>query len=193
MDPAGRGSASDAGPGFVCLALRVMRWPPQPEILSRTVDLMPRIYIHPLTVTEDVIDVQRHVNNLTYLRWMQDVAIQHSTAQGWSMERYVSSGTGWVVRSHYIEYLQPAFLGEELSLLTWVGDLRRQSSKRRYLFWRPADQRVVARAETVWVFVDLNKGKPVPIPEELRTAFELVPEGEDVLHTTGLVKGAGPA
>lgn len=150
---------------------------------------MPRIYIRPLTVTADVIDVQRHVNNLAYLRWMQEVAIEHSTAQGWSMERYVSSGTGWVVRSHFIEYLRPAFLDEQLSLLTWVGDVRRQSSRRRYLFWRPADRQVVARAETVWVFVELKRGKPVPIPDDLRTAFDLVPEGEDVLQTAGLVSG----
>lgn len=155
------------------------------------VDTMPRIFVHPLTVTKDAIDVQRHVNNLAYLRWMQDVAIQHSAAQGWSMERYSSGGTGWVVRSHYIEYLRPAYLGEELSLLTWVGDLRRQSSRRRYLFWRPADQQVVAKAETVWVFVDLKLGKPVPIPEELRTAFELVPVGEDVLRSTGLSPADG--
>ncbi len=147
---------------------------------------MPRIFIKPLIVTQDAIDVQRHVNNLAYLRWMQDVAIEHSAARGWSMDRYVASGTGWVVRSHYIEYLRPAFLGEELSLLTWVEDVKRRSSRRRYLFWRPSDQEVVAKAETVWVFVDLKAGKPVPIPEDLRTAFELVPEKEDVLTTTGL-------
>jgi len=147
---------------------------------------VPRIFVKPLTVSRDAIDVQRHVNNLAYLRWMQDVAIEHSAARGWSMDRYVASGTGWVVRSHYIEYLRPAFLGEELTLLTWVEDVRRQSSRRRYLFWRPADQEILARAETAWVFVDLKTGKAVPIPEALRTAFELVPKEEDVLASTGL-------
>ncbi len=151
---------------------------------------MPRIFIKPLTVTQDAIDVQRHVNNLAYLRWMQDVAIEHSAARGWSMDRYVASGTGWVVRSHFIEYLRPAFLGEELSLLTWVEDVKRRSSRRRYLFWRKSDQEELARAETAWVFVDLKAGKPVPIPEDLRTAFELVPEKEDVLATTGLRQAA---
>jgi acyl-CoA thioester hydrolase len=147
---------------------------------------VPRIFVKSLTVTEDVIDVQRHVNNQAYLRWMQDVAIEHSAARGWSMERYVKGGTGWVVRSHFIEYLRPAFLGESLTLLTWVQDVRRQSSRRRYLFWRAADRQEVARAETAWVFVDLGTGKPVPIPDDLRTAFDLVPEGEDVLQTAGL-------
>ena len=44
---------------------------------------MPRILIHHLDVPEDVIDTNRHVNNLAYVRWMQEVAIMHSTARGW--------------------------------------------------------------------------------------------------------------
>jgi acyl-CoA thioester hydrolase len=40
---------------------------------------------------------------------MQDIAIEHSAAAGWPMARYVELGAGWVVRSHFIEYLRPAF------------------------------------------------------------------------------------
>ena len=46
---------------------------------------MPRIYLHRLAVPDDVIDVNRHVNNLAYLRCMQDVATAHSVAQGWPL------------------------------------------------------------------------------------------------------------
>ena len=147
---------------------------------------MPRILVHPLEATADVIDVNGHVNNLAYLRWMQDVATRHSTARGWPVERYLATRMSWVVRSHYIEYLRPAHLGDRLTLLTWVADLRRHSSRRRYLFWRAADHRVVASAETQWVFVDMATGRARAIPEDLRTAFELVPDEEDVLQTCGL-------
>jgi acyl-CoA thioester hydrolase len=154
---------------------------------------MPRILVQPLDVTADVIDVNGHVNNLAYLRWMQDIAIRHSTARGWPVERYLAAGTGWVVRSHYIEYLRPAHRGDRLTLLTWVVDLRRRSSRRRYLFWRAADRQTIATAETLWVFVDAASGRPRPIPEDLRGAFALVPEEEDVLQSCGLRAGAPAA
>ena len=149
---------------------------------------MPRVFSQRLVVPEDVIDVNRHVNNLAYLRWMLDVAVAHSTAQGWPVERYLQLGQSWVVRSHAIEYLRPARLGEELLLLTWVEDMASRRSRRRYIFWRPADRAAIARAETQWVFVDGTSGRPVAVPEELRTAFELVPPEEDILQTLGLTR-----
>jgi acyl-CoA thioester hydrolase len=142
---------------------------------------MPRILRRNFGVPADVIDVNGHVNNLAYLRWMQESAIDHSAAQGWPMERYQQSGTGWVVRSHSIEYLAPAFLGDELTLLTWVIGFARHASPRRYLFWRARDRQVIARSETLWIFVNARTGRPERIPPDVAEAFEVVPAEEDVL------------
>ena len=150
---------------------------------------MPRIHVRDLAVPAAAIDVNGHVNHLEYLRWMQDIAIEHSAARGWPLARYQATRTAWVVRSHSIEYLRPAFAGDALRLVTWVADLRPRSSLRRYLVWRPADREVLARAETLWVFVDVDSGRARPIPDELRASFELVPDPEEALRL--LRQGAG--
>jgi acyl-CoA thioester hydrolase len=142
---------------------------------------MPRVLVQTFVVPAEAIDVNGHVNSLAYLRWMQEVAIQHSTEQGWPVERYQAAGTGWVVRSHFIEYLLPAFAGESLTLLTWVTGFNRHSSPRRYLFWRARDRQVLARAETVWIFVNGRNGRPERVPDEVQQAFEVVAEDEEVL------------
>lgn len=141
---------------------------------------MPRIFLQRFSVGAEAIDVNGHVNNLAYLRWMQDGAIAHSAAQGWPLERYREAKTAWVVRSHFIEYLLPGFAGDTLSMLTWVTGFRRHSSPRRFLFWRERDRQVLVQAETLWVFVDAATGRPAPIPGELSSAFEVVPPDEDV-------------
>ena len=41
---------------------------------------MPEIHIKRFRVENDAIDVHQHVNNQEYLRWMQEIAIEHSTA-----------------------------------------------------------------------------------------------------------------
>jgi acyl-CoA thioester hydrolase len=146
---------------------------------------MPRIHIRELTVPETAMDVNRHVNNLEYLRWMQDAAVEHSVARGWALDRYLAERIVWVVRSHAIEYLRPAFAGDGLRLATWVADLRPRSSLRKYLFWRPADGQVVARAETLWVLVNMDTGRACPLPVELRDSFEVVPDDEEVLRRLG--------
>lgn len=142
---------------------------------------MPRVLVRAFVVSPDVIDVNGHVNNLAYLRWMQEIAIEHSAAQGWPLERYQATGTGWVVRSHTIEYLAPSFAGDTITLLTWVTGFARHTSPRRYLFWRERDATTLARAETLWVFVSTRTGRPERIPPGVAGAFEVVPPEEDVL------------
>ena len=125
-------------------------------------------------VPEEAIDVNRHMNNLAYLRWMQDIAMMHSAAVGWTLERYRRTKTSWVVRSHFIEYLRPALEGDEISLLTWVAGFTERSSPRKYLFRRKRDGVILARAETLWVFVDGSSGRPRRIAEEVAAAFDVV-------------------
>jgi len=137
-------------------------------------------------VPPDAIDMQGHVSNLAYVGWMQDVAIEHSATVGWPMSRYLALGAGWVVRSHFIEYLRPAFADELLSSHTWVPRFDQRTTPRRYLFVRDADRAVLAKAETVWVFVDLATGRRRPIPPELLDAFDPMPEEGEVRRTLGL-------
>ena len=88
------------------------------------------------------------------------------------MERYLESGAVWVVRSHFIAYMKPGFEGEAITLQTWVTEMKQRSSLRKYLFMRTKDQNVLVEAETNWVYVDRQTGRPLRIPEDLRTAFE---------------------
>src|SRR5512132_209710 len=149
---------------------------------------MPRIYARSFAVRDDVIDANDHVSNLAYLRWMQEVATEHSTAQGWPLERYVKEGAGWVVRSHSIEYLRPAFAGDAISIFTWVADFSRSTSRRKYLFYRAREEEVLAKAETLWVFVSLRSGAPARITEALRSAFDVVSDESEALKLAQTVR-----
>jgi acyl-CoA thioester hydrolase len=140
------------------------------------------IFTRTFTVPATAIDLNGHVNNLEYLRWMQEIATEHSAAQGWPIARYLETRTTWVVRSHTITYLRPAFAGETLTMLTWIAGFREQMCPRGYLFWRGGDQQVLAKAETLWVFVDGATGRPACIPEDFKAAFDIIPQGMDVLQ-----------
>ena len=136
---------------------------------------MPAVFDYEHRVQEDEIDVLGHVNNLAYLRWMLAAAVAHSSAQGWSQQRHLELGAGWVVRSHAIEYLRPAFSGERIVVRTWVASFRKITSLRKYKILRPADDAVLAVAETNWAFVAYEQQMPRRIPPEVVASFELVP------------------
>lgn len=132
----------------------------------------PHLFTKTFSIPEDAIDELGHVSNLKYLAWMQEIAIQHSAARGWPVERYLRSGAVWVVRSHFITYIRPAFEGETVTLQTWVAEIKQRSSLRRYLVLRTDDQTVLVEAETNWVYIDREGGRPQRIPDDLRAAFD---------------------
>ena len=138
---------------------------------------MPAVFHFPHRVTDDELDdVIRHVNNLVYLKWMQSAAVAHSAAQGWPADRYRELGAGWVVRTHQIEYLQPAFAGDEIVVRTWVADLKKVTSLRRYHIVRitPEKETVLVKAHTDWAFIHFATHFPKRIPPEVAGAFEIV-------------------
>jgi len=138
---------------------------------------MQAIFRHRFIVGPEAIDGNGHVNNVVYVQWMQDVAVQHADATGCTAatERI---GATWVARSHKIEYLSPAFAGDEIEAQTWVANFRKVRSLRRYKFVRTADQITLARGETDWVFMDATTGRPRSIPEAVSAVFELLPDDQ---------------
>ena len=142
---------------------------------------MPAIYEYPHTVAAAEIDELGHASNLVYLQWTQAAAIAHSAAQGWPGEAYQRLGSGFMVRSHQIEYLRPAFAGDAIAVRTWVADMRKVTSLRRYEIVRPAGAKEVmlAVASTDWAFIDYATGVPRRIPPDVSGSFEIVTGGAD--------------
>jgi acyl-CoA thioester hydrolase len=128
------------------------------------------IYAKTFTIPASVIDGNGHVNNVAYVQWMQDIAIEHYEAIGGVSPMQVVGAT-WVVREHKIEYLVPAFENDEIEIRTWVEDVRRVRSLRKYEFVRKSDGRTLVKGETDWVFVDAQTGRPIAIPQEVFAVF----------------------
>jgi acyl-CoA thioester hydrolase len=139
---------------------------------------MSPVYRYEFTVSSEVIDGNGHVNNVAYVQWMQDVAVLHSDASGCTQASRDAAAT-WVVRKHSVEYLRPAFEGDLVTIMTWITNFRRALSLRKYKFIRAADNAVLSRGETDWVFVDALTGRPRIIPQEVKNAFILVPQDHE--------------
>ncbi len=148
---------------------------------------MPRIYQHSLIVPQQTIDDNGHVNNVEYVRWMQQAAQLHSNIEGCTQATSDLDAT-WVARSHRIEYFKPAWVREEIAVLTWVSNMRRVGSLRKYKFLRLADRSILAAGETDWIFVDAQTGRPRAIPESVSGLFELLPPNEETRELETFVR-----
>ena len=131
---------------------------------------MSSIYSKTFIIPASAIGENGHVNNVAYVQWMQDIAIEHYSAIGGTNPMQLAGAT-WVVREHRIEYLLPAFANEEIEIKTWVENIRRVRSLRKYEFIRKSDGKILVKGETDWVFVDAITGRPLAIPVEVSQVF----------------------
>lgn len=127
-------------------------------------------FAHQITVGPEAIDQLGHANNIEFVRWIQDVALAHSTHIGLGQEEYRQIGGVFVVRRHAVEYLRSAFEGEVLTVSTWIGALKRVQCERVTEFTNAAGE-VVATGLTTWVYVARDTMRPVRIPDEIKQRF----------------------
>ena len=114
------------------------------------------------------LDAQAHVNNVVYVRWVQDVAVAHWVALTTPADR---EAVGWVTLRHEIDYLGPAVLGDAVRVRTHVGHAKGITFERNTEVRRVGDDRLLARSRTFWCPVDPRNGRPRRVGAELRAMF----------------------
>jgi acyl-CoA thioester hydrolase len=121
-----------------------------------------------IQVQRSDIDLLGHVNNIVYLKWVQDLAVAHwhEMANPDDIEKMV-----WVVVRHEIDYKRAAKLGDEIAALTWVGKPKRRSFERYSQFRRGTDNKVLAQALTIWSPLDRKTMSAIDVSESIRDRF----------------------
>ena len=123
----------------------------------------------PIVVAPADIDGQGHVNNVVYLRWMQEAAEAHWDAKATAE---LKARVNWVVTRHEVDYKAPAFVGERLVARTWVGEPSGATWERFIEIRRVADDRLLARGRSVYAALDPATGRPRRVDSELRKPLE---------------------
>ena len=122
----------------------------------------------PLQVYAADIDGMGHVNNIVYLRWVQEAATAHWNA---ATDAQQKAEYAWVVMRHEIDYKRPALLGDVLIARTHVGEVSGAKFDRYVEIWRDSDRQMLARARSVWVALDVRTGRPRRVEAALLSRF----------------------
>jgi acyl-CoA thioester hydrolase len=108
-------------------------------------------------VPDTDIDPLGHVNNVAFVRYVQEVAVAHWRAV---VSSEVRAAFTWVVRRHELEYLRPGLPGDELELITWVGEPSGATWERFTEIRRSGEEKPIVKARTVWALLDALTGRP---------------------------------
>lgn len=126
------------------------------------------------------LDAFGYLSNVNLVRYMQEAAIEASTALGFGLDWYSERNVGWIVRRLTVRYHAAAQYGDEIAAATWLSGLRGVRSIREYDLTRTRDGSRIARGRAEWVYMDFQTGEPTRVPDAWAEAFNLKGKPEDL-------------
>lgn len=130
--------------------------------------LQSNVYQHQITVHPNDIDALGHVNNVVYVRWVQEAAEAHWVAHA---PEAVRKKYNWVVLRHEIDYLRPALAEQTLIATTWVESFSGVRSDRIVQIAHKETRTLLAKAKTTWCLIDAQTARPKRIEEDITEVF----------------------
>ena len=119
-------------------------------------------FSHSFRVSAAEIDAQGHVNNVAYVKWIQDVAVAHWFSV---TTQEIRAKYTWMLTRHEIDYKKQTFADEEVTAATWVGKATRITWERFTEIRRGAD--ILVKARSIWCLIDRQTSKPSRITSEM--------------------------
>lgn len=121
-----------------------------------------------ITVSQDDLDNLNHVNNVRYVQWVQDVAEKHWNENATPQ---MLSDYFWILLKHHIEYKNPAVLGDEILLKTYIKESGGVTCVRMVEIFNKNSNKLLAVSETKWCLVSQKNMRPSRITDEIRLLF----------------------
>jgi acyl-CoA thioester hydrolase len=112
-------------------------------------------------------DENGHVNNVVYLRWVQEIATAHWRSRAPAEEQ---ARWAWVALRHEIDYRRPILPGETAHARTWLGE-RRGPRYERFVRIDGPDGQLASQTLSEWVLIDAESRKPARVPDWMEEMF----------------------
>ncbi len=117
-------------------------------------------------------DLQGVVHHSYYLIYCEVARVEYFKALGFDFHAARRNGDfDMVVAEAHCKYIAPARFDEALEIHTWVSRVRNASFTLDYLIWRPADDLLLAQAQTIQVAIDPRTARPRSLPKEMHRAL----------------------
>ena len=103
------------------------------------------------------------------VNYFQDCSTQQSEELGLGLKKLYEKGKAWILSSWQIEVERYPEIGEKIEVCTWPTAFKGLFGNRNYCI-KDSNNEIIAKAHSVWVFMDIAKGRPTK------------PDVEDIAH-----------
>ena len=117
------------------------------------------------------IDASQHASNIAYIQWMEICRLKLLDEVGLPIHEVIANGFAPVLIRTEINYKNPLYIGDEVTVLMWLSELRGVSVKMNFEFYNQHND-LVATGEQGGLFVSLETKRPTKLSAQDRSRFE---------------------
>ena len=120
----------------------------------------------PIGIDPTDIDFMGHVNNASYLKWVQEAVIDHwrALAPADAVAQHL-----WVALKHEITYRKPTFLGDDVVATVLLEKV--QGARAFYETVIRRGEEVLAEVKSSWCCLDADTLRPARLAREIVQHF----------------------
>lgn len=121
------------------------------------------------------------------INYFQDCSTLQSESLELGVEYFQEHQRAWVLSYWQIEIDHFPVIGEKVTAETWATAFKGMFGERNFRLW-DEEGAIAARAHSLWVYMDVAKGRPVkPMPEEIEPygegpALDMVQESRKIVR-----------
>jgi medium-chain acyl-[acyl-carrier-protein] hydrolase len=119
------------------------------------------------------IDQNKEVTPISILQFLEDIATSHSEAVGLGIDYLKAEGSGWVLNRWLLKMSSYPKLGDKILVETWPSKFDRFYGTREFRIVAENGD-ILGRASSLWIFLNLDKKRPMRIPTHFEQAYGLV-------------------
>lgn len=121
------------------------------------------------------VDADQHMMLTSILDYFQDCAVFHGESVGLDIDELNRLGYAWILSSWQVIVERYPKFGEEITISTWAYDFKDFFGYRN-LKIEDGDGQMVAYANSIWIFMDIRKGRPSRLTDQVKNAYGFDPQ-----------------
>lgn len=129
------------------------------------------MYSYTDRVSYSEIDSNQQLTYFSLVNYLQDCSCFHSEEAGVGLDYLVKRHIGWFVTGYEIHIIRMPKYAEKIVISTYPYQVKGLMAHRDYAI-ALEDGSILAYANSLWVLMDLQSGKPARITQEMEAGFK---------------------
>lgn len=120
-------------------------------------------------------DINKNMRPVALLNLLGETSGEHSNSSVGEIDKFEVLNYAWMLNRWKVRIDKYPRAKEKIIIETWTSNIDRFYANREFLIYNEKEE-IIGRASTLWIFVDINKRRPIRIPNELKEGYKIVDE-----------------